>query len=264
MFQLTFLGTGTSVGVPMIGCDCAVCHSTDPRDKRTRCSIWVRTDEVSLIVDTGPDLRAQCLREGIREVNAVLYTHGHMDHLTGFDDLRRFTIPLDKRLDIYGQNQVLMMLATMFPYALMPRQLEIYGYLKPVLHEIKGPFSLGDLTVIPFAVEHGSVETCGFLFEQDGQKRLAYASDCKRVPPASLELIRGVDTLAIDALRHHDHWTHMTIAEALDFRMLVAPRQTWFTHMTCEIGYATVAPTMPPGVELAYDGLKVELGGARA
>lgn len=259
MFQLTFLGTGTSVGVPMIGCDCITCHSTDPRDKRTRCSIWIKTGKVSLIVDTGPDLRAQCLREGIRELDAVLYTHSHMDHLVGFDDLRRYTIPLDKRLDIYGQNQVLMALVSMFPYAFVPSQLLSYGYLKPVLHEIKGPFQLGDLVVTPFAVEHGNVETCGFLFEQNGHKRLAYASDCKRIPPASLDLIRGVDTLAIDALRYNDHWTHMTIDEALHCRTLVAPRQTLFTHMTCDINYALVAPTMPPGVDLAYDGLNLEL-----
>ena len=260
MFHLTFLGTGTSVGVPMIGCDCATCHSTDPRDKRTRCSIWVRTEEVSLIVDTGPDLRAQCLREGIRELDAVLYTHGHMDHLVGFDDLRRFSVPLDKRLDIYGQNPVLMSLVSMFPYAFVPRQLESFGYVKPALHEVKGPFSLGDLVITPFTVEHGNVPTCGFLFAQDGQKRLAYASDCKRLPPASLDLIRGVDTLAIDALRYRDHATHMTIPEALECRALVAPRQTWFTHMTCDVRHAEVEATLPPGVGLAHDGLGVELG----
>jgi phosphoribosyl 1,2-cyclic phosphate phosphodiesterase len=256
--EITFLGTATSVGVPMIGCDCAVCHSTDPRDRRLRSSIHVRTPEAAWVVDTGPDLRTQCLRAGIRALDAVLLTHSHTDHIAGFDDLRRFCVPAEAVLPVYGSPACLAAVQRMFEFAFNGRN-RFAGYLKPEPHPVTGPFSIGGTRVTPLPVVHGNVETHGFLFSRGPRKLAAYIPDAKAIPPGTLALLEGVEVLITDALRYTDHPTHMTFAEALDFARAVGPGGTYFTHFQCQVGHAEAEEKLPPGVRLAYDGLVLRL-----
>jgi len=253
-FELTFLGTGTSVGIPMIGCRCETCRSTDPRDKRLRCSAWIRTPECEFIVDTGPDFRQQCLRENIRRVDAVIYTHPHMDHLTGFDELRRFTVDEEATMPIYARPSCLHVLERMFVYAFNGEN-RYRGYLKPEPRPIEGEFCLGETTVTPLPLEHGKVETIGLLFSREGRRLCAYMSDCKVITAEPMELLRGVDTLIIDGLRHTAHPTHMNWDEALAAIDEVRPRSAWLTHFQCEVMHARDEPRLPSGVRMAYDGL---------
>ena len=254
--ELTFLGTGTSVGVPMIGCDCETCRSTDARDKRSRCSVYMRTPECTWVVDTGPDFRSQCLRENIRKVDAVLYTHPHMDHVTGFDELRRFTIAEEATMPIYARPSCMAVLERMYSYAFNGEN-RYRGYLKPDSRPINGTFKLGATEVTPLPVHHGKVETIGFLFSRHQKKLCAYISDCKEVTPEALEHLKGVDTLIIDALRFTPHFTHMGWAESLALHAQVQARRTFFTHMQCEILHARDEATLPPEVRVAYDGLQL-------
>ena len=255
-FTLTFLGTGTSVGIPMIGCDCAVCRSTDPRDKRLRSSVWIRTPEMAWVVDTGPDFRTQCLRAGIRELDAALFTHPHMDHVTGFDELRRFTIPADQFMPVYGLPSCLEVLERMFIYAFNGEN-RYRGYLKPFPKPIHGPFHLGETLVTPLPVKHGKVECIGYLFSRRGRKLCAYIPDAKELLPPAWEALAGVDTLIIDALRYTDHPTHMSFSEALAVHQELKPRRTFFTHLMCEISHAADEPQLPSGVKLSYDGMEL-------
>jgi phosphoribosyl 1,2-cyclic phosphate phosphodiesterase len=256
--EITFLGTGTSVGVPMIGCDCAVCHSSDPRDRRFRSSIHVRTPELTWVVDTGPDFRSQCLRAGIRTLDAVLLTHSHTDHIAGFDDLRRFSVPVDARLAIYASRACLDALKKMFEFAFSGRT-RYPGYLKPEPHPVTGPFWLGQTEITPLPVVHGNVETHGFLFARGGRKLAAYIPDAKSLPLATLDHLAGVEVLITDALRYTDHPTHMTFDEALAFSRAVAPARTFFTHFQCQVGHAEAEEKLPLNVRLAYDGLILRL-----
>ena len=254
--SLTFLGTGTSIGIPAVGCDCETCRSTDPRDNRLRSSVWMRTPDLDWIVDTGPDLRQQCLRAGIRHLEAALFTHAHMDHVTGFDELRRFTPELNQFIPIHGTASTLAVLERMFEYAFNGEN-RYRGYLKPFPKPIHGPFKLGETTVTPLPVQHGKVVTIGYLFTRGGRKLCAYIPDAKTISPEAMELIRGVDTLIVDALRHTPHPTHMNFEESLAVVREIQPRQTWFTHIQCEIMHAVEDPKLPPGVNLAFDALKL-------
>jgi phosphoribosyl 1,2-cyclic phosphate phosphodiesterase len=254
--ELTFLGTGTSVGVPMIGCDCETCRSTDPRDKRTRSSIYVSAPDFAFVVDTGPDFRTQCLRENIRKVDAVIFTHPHMDHVTGFDDVRRFTIPEDALMPVHGLPETLEALQRIFYFSFNSVN-RWRGYLKADARVIEGPFQLGGTEVTPLMVRHAKVNTLGFLFSRGGRKLCAYFSDIKEPMADTVEQLRGVDTLVVDALRHTPHPTHMNFAEALAFAAQVGPRQTWLTHIQCEILHAREEAGLPKGVNIAYDGLKL-------
>ena len=256
LFRLTFLGTGTSVGVPMVGCDCETCRSKDPRDNRLRCSVYVETPEASWVVDTGPDFRMQCLRAHIRHLDAAIYTHSHMDHVTGFDELRRFTIGEDQVMPIHATRSCLEVLERMFIYAFNGEN-RYRGYLKPEPHVIEGPFEIGGTRIVPLSVLHGKVETIGYLFERGGQKLCAYIPDCKTVQPEAMELLTGVDTLILDGLRRTAHPTHMNFEEALAVIAQVKPRGAWLTHLQCEIMHARDEPTLPEGVRLAYDGLQL-------
>ncbi len=253
---LTFLGTGTSVGVPAVGCDCETCRSTDVRDKRCRSSVWMRTPELAWIVDTSPDLRYQCLRAGIRHLDAALFTHAHMDHVTGFDELRRFTIEADHFIPVYGLPETLAVLERMFDYAFNGEN-RYRGYLKPFPKPVHGPFPLGGTRVTPLPVRHGKVGTIGYLFERGGRRLCAYIPDCKILLPEAVELAHGVDTLILDGLRRTPHPTHMNFDEALAAAETLAPRRTFLTHLQCEIMHARDEPTLPDGVKLACDGLEL-------
>ncbi len=258
-FTITFLGTGTSVGVPMIGCDCEVCTSDDPRDVRFRSSIHVATPEASWLVDTGPELRLQCIRAGIIDVDAVIYTHAHMDHIVGFDDLRRFSIGADATIDIYGTAACLADLKRMFGFAFDGTN-RYPGYIKPEAFEIDGAFTIGETRIVPLPVTHGRLETIGFLFERGGKKIAAYLPDCKTVSDEAVAELRGVESLIIDGLRITEHPTHMNIGEACAFAAEIGPRDTWLTHIAHEVSHAREEADLPNGVRIAYDGLELSLG----
>ena len=256
--QITFLGTGTSIGVPSVGCDCDVCQSEDPRNKRLRSSIHVAAPDCQWVVDTGPDFRQQCLREQITELDAVLYTHAHMDHIVGFDDLRRFTLGREAFIPIYGTQPCLDDLKRMFAYAFDVKN-HYPGYLKPRPHVIDGPFQLGETRLELIPVTHGNVPTVGYLFERPNGKRLAYISDCKSISDAVVESLTGVDILVLDALRFTVHPTHLNFEEALALQARIGSGQTWFTHFSCEVDHKNAQAGLPKGVDLAYDGLKITL-----
>ncbi len=254
-FTFTFLGTGTSQGIPMLTCDCAVCRSSDPRDKRTRAAAYVETPECSWVVDTGPDFRQQALREGIRRVDAVLITHAHTDHIMGFDDLRAFCHG-GKVLPVYGSEETLTQLRSSFSFAFDGRN-RFPGYINPETHVVASAFRLGETEIAPLPVPHGRVTTNGYLFIRRGRRLLAYLSDCKSVPEPVRAEIAGVDTLVLDALRHREHPTHMNLTEALETAAAIRPRQTLFTHLCHDLAHAETEATLPDSVRIATDGMKL-------
>ncbi len=257
VFTLTFLGTGTSLGIPMIGCDCDVCQSADPRDKRTRASIYCETPEAVWGVDAGPDFRTQALRENVRRMDAVIFSHAHTDHVMGFDDLRPFCFG-GRKLPVFASAETMATIQRSFAFAFVddPRSL---GYLRPEPHIVSEPFMLGETMITPLPVPHGRVTTFGYLFTRGGRKLAAYLSDCKAVPEPVMELIAGVEVLILDALRHKPHGTHMSVAEALAVAAEIGAPQTWFTHLCHDLGHAETERTLPSGVRIAYDGLKIRL-----
>src|ERR1051326_302444 len=251
---VTFLGTGTSQGVPTIGCDCEVCHSTDPRDKRLRSSIYVETPECAWVIDTGADFRTQALRENILRLDAVVFTHSHTDHVMGFDDLRCYSYILGA-IPIYASKQTMRDLQRIYPFAFDGSQ-NFPGKVKPVPHIIDGPFQLGETTITPLPVPHGKTTVNGYLFSRSGKKLVAYLSDCSAVPDPILEEITGVETLIIDALRRNPHPTHLRVAQALEVAAKIRPARTLFTHICHELSQASEAE-LPADVGIAYDGLKL-------
>jgi phosphoribosyl 1,2-cyclic phosphate phosphodiesterase len=253
---VTFLGTGTSQGVPMIGCDCAVCRSEDPRDKRLRSSIYVETPECAWVVDTGTDFRTQALRENIRRLDAVVFTHSHTDHVMGFDDLRRFGA-IRGYMPIYASRETMTDLERVFEFAFKALN-PFPGYLKPEPHIIDGPFELGATTLTPLRVPHGNSWVNGYLFSREGRKVVAYLSDCSGVPDDVGALIDEVEVLVIDALRPNPHPTHLSVAQALEVAARVRAKQTYFTHIAHELPHSAEAD-LPPGARIAYDGLKLML-----
>jgi phosphoribosyl 1,2-cyclic phosphate phosphodiesterase len=253
---ITFLGTGTSQGVPVIACECAVCRSHDPRDRRTRTSIYVETAECAWIVDTGADFRAQCLRENIQRIDAVVYTHSHTDHIMGFDDLRPFARH-DKPLPIYGSAATLADLERVFRFA-FDGQHRFPGYLHPDPRVVDGPFQLGETDIESLPLPHGRATVDGYLLSRNGERLVAYLTDCKHVSDEIIARIAGVRHLIVDALRRKPHPTHMTIDEAVAVAHRAGAEHAWLTHLSHDVMHAEVEAALPTGVRVAYDGMKIE------
>lgn len=254
---VTVLGSGTSQGVPMIGCRCDVCTSTDPRDNRTRSSIHVTTPSAKILVDTTPDMRAQALREGLDHLDAVLFTHPHADHIMGFDDLRRFCDMQGGPLPIYGSAETLGQVERIFFYAFNPKKL-VPGYVHVIPHVVDAPFELGGIEITPLPVPHGAVSTFGFLFSHRGRKLLAYLSDCASVPDPIRALIAESEVLIIDGLREKDHPTHLTVSRAVEVALAVRAKRSYLTHQTHERKHVDRQAQLPAGIDVAYDGMKLE------
>ncbi len=252
--RITFLGTGTSHGVPMIGCRCGTCQSDDPRDQRWRPSILVEPgDGAAILVDASSDLRAQALRFGVARVDAILFTHSHADHVLGLDEVRRFNVLQGAAIPCYGDRRTLADVRRMFAYIFDPPDSPGGGIPRLVTFRVAGPFSLGDLTVVPVPIFHGPRAILGYRMGG-----VAYLTDCSRVPETSWPLLDGVEVLVVGALRDRPHPTHFTVAEAVEVAERAAARQTYFTHMCHDLPHAATCARLPRSVELAYDGLVVE------
>ncbi len=242
----------------MIGCRCPVCLSPDPRDRRTRASLFVDDGTLPFLIDTATDLRFQCIREGIADVGAVLYTHHHADHILGLDDLRRFCELRQERLPIYGPAITLEILARMFPYAFQEKG-GTAGYVRLLSHPVERSFPLGKLIITPLPVPHGRITTFGYLLERDGRKLLAYLSDCQAVPEEILSAIHSVEILMIDGLRDEPHPTHLTSRQAVKVARQADARQTYLTHLTHHKSHRDREADLPAGIGVAFDGLTIVL-----
>ncbi len=254
--QLVFLGTGTSVGVPCIGCGCAVCTSDNPKNQRTRCSVVLGLPEGNLLIDTTPDLRTQLLRERIGLVHAVLYTHDHADHLFGLDDVRMFFYYLGHRLPTYCEDFVEARIRRSFDYAFVPEAAN-YGGGVPQLDMRRittEPFFVLGQRVAPLRLIHGRFRVLGFRFGN-----VAYCTDASAIPDESRPLLEGLDVLVLDALRPRPHATHFSLEEAVAMARELRPKRTLFTHMSHELEHEATNAALPPGMELAYDGLRIPL-----
>jgi len=248
VLKLTILGSGTSTGVPVLGCHCAVCSSIEPRNSRTRCSALLEWSGHKVLIDTATDFRQQALREGIELVDSVLYTHAHADHVHGIDDLRTFTLMTGQAIPVYAARSVLDRIQGLFSYIFS--ETDAPGY-RPRLqvNEVTGPFGLFGQQVTPIPLVHGPGESLGYRVGN-----LAYVVDCSTIPESSWDLLHGLDVLVIDALRFREHQSHFSISEAIEVaRQLQVPR-TLLTHLTHDIDYPRHSAELPEGVEFAYDG----------
>jgi len=249
---LTVLGSGTSMGVPTIGCACAVCSSPDPHDRRTRPSILVEYEEHAVLIDTTPDFRQQAIREGIRYLDAVLFTHAHADHILGLDDLRPLTFWREGKIPLYAHTPVLHRLRHIFSY-IFEGDYSYGGKAQVHLHEISGPVELFGACFLPVKLMHGPDEIHGYRFGS-----AAYLTDFSEIPEESMAQLAGLDILFLDALRRRPHPTHSTLENSVRLVERLQPRRAFFTHISHDLGHEETNRSLPERVRLAHDGLKLE------
>src|SRR5467141_3912420 len=266
--KVTILGSGTSMGVPSLACHCRVCTSKDPHDNRLRPSLLLSRNGENVVIDTTPDFRQQALRVGLDRLNAILLTHGHADHILGFDDIRPFNIRQKSSLPVYSNEETFRIIRRAFAYVFddTPTQSTVPSV---DLHVINGPFELMGVQIVPIPLLHGDLEVLGFRFG-----RAAYLTDFSRIPDSSMALLEGLDELVLDALRDAPHPMHQTVDQALAIIRQLNPRRAWFTHIAHDLPHAETNERLRkmgfPNVQLAYDGLQFEVqveeesaGGAR-
>lgn len=255
--ELTFLGTGTSVGVPMIGCHCRVCTSKDPRNRRRRTSLHVKTDQTTFVIDT-PDFRQQVLDFEIERVDAVVFTHAHADHIFGFDDIRRFNTIQQSVIPAYAERETLIDIQRVFSYiGTQPSPLGLY---RPLIEfrEVTGLFEIGDVTLTPLHVVHGNKMT-GYLLEHEGM-RIGYVPDCLTMPAETIKALQKVDVMILDALRYRPHPTHLCVRESLTLLEQIGAKQAYLIHLCHDIDHAELEANLPEGVAVSYDGMRVRVG----
>ena len=256
--EVVFLGTGTSQGVPVIGCRCKVCCSTDERDRRLRTSAMVEVDGMRIVIDAGPDFRQQMLREGVNHIDAILLTHGHTDHVAGLDDVRAFNFvdyPEIHRVDIFAAPYTAKTVLKVFDYAFA--QNKYRGVPEIDLHtiELSQPFMVGSVEIVPISGKHSRFDVTGYRIG-----KFAYLTDFKEIADEEIAKLKGVEVLVVNALRFEPHDSHFSVTEALDLIDRVAPREAYLTHMSHEIGlYDEASSRLPDGVQFAYDGLRVKI-----
>lgn len=252
--KVTFLGTGTSQGVPVIGCECEVCRSIDFRDKRLRSSVLIETDDLSLVIDTGPDFRQQMLRESVRKLDAVVFTHEHKDHTAGLDDIRSFNFLQKKDMPLYARTQVIEQLKREFAYVFAEHKYPGVPQVNTIAID-KASFHINNTEIIPVEVMHYNLPVLGFRV-----KDFTYITDAKTVSEEERAKIRGSKALVINALQQGDHISHMTLEEALGFAEDIGAEHTYFTHISHKLGrHRAISEGLPKNVSLAYDGLKITL-----
>ncbi len=284
--ELTFLGTGTSAGIPMIGCNCRVCTSADPRDQRDRASVVVRyprlgeahteatsgatsgamPDRFTVLIDASPDIRRQAIRHDLNWLDALLLTHAHADHVLGLDDLRRFNAVMDRAIDLYTEDSVIASLEQMFHYIFQPHRnvnKTFIAQLLPMPIKPGAALTLGSATWLPIRLMHGRLPTLGFRVDWAGRS-LAYCTDCSAIPPETLAQLQGLDVLILDGLRERHHPTHMTLDRACEFAQQIAANQTYLTHMAHDHSHEELLARLPDGVLPAYDGLTLALEAVNA
>jgi phosphoribosyl 1,2-cyclic phosphate phosphodiesterase len=254
--RITFLGTGTSHGVPMIGCECATCRSTDPHDNRLRPSIFIETSNARVLVDAGPDLREQALRHRIARVDAIVFTHGHADHILGMDDVRRFNALMDGSMPCYGDAATLEDIRRMFSYVFDPATPKGGGLPQLDLRVIDGPFSVGDIHLQPVPIWHGRRRILGFRVGA-----FAYLTDCSRIDEAAWPLLERLEVLVLDALREKPHPTHFSLSDAIATAARIGAARTFFTHMAHDLPHEATNARLPDGMRLAHDGLVLSFFG---
>jgi phosphoribosyl 1,2-cyclic phosphate phosphodiesterase len=264
-FSFTFLGTGTSAGIPVITCDCEVCTSTNSKDKRLRCSACVRFkgemgQERVVLIDTSPDLRQQVLREKLTRCDAILFTHNHVDHTFGLDDTRMFNISMSQPLDIYAERHTLDHLARVFQHVFESHKNVNDSFVANLIpHEIypEEPIDLFGVTFMPIRLLHGRLPIVGFRIDVPSGSSIAYCTDVSSIPPESWSQLENLDVLVLDMLQFRHHPTHLNLDQAIEIAQQVGAKQTYFTHMTHCVLHAKTESELPDSIHLAYDGLKL-------
>jgi phosphoribosyl 1,2-cyclic phosphate phosphodiesterase len=254
--KAVLLGTGTSVGVPAIGCDCRVCTSTDPRNRRRRTSLYLQAEGSHVVVDTPPDFREQAISCRVPRVDAVLFTHSHADHIFGFDDIRRFNTIQDATIPAYADPSTLADLRRIFDYVEAPH---VPGVYRPLIdfREVTAPFSVGDIRVTPLPVVHPPKPTLGYRFDAGGRS-VGYVPDCHDMPDGTLELLGGLDVMILEALRHRPHPTHLTVEQSLAWLKRIGAKRSFLVHICHELEHVELEQSLPGGISPAFDGMSME------
>lgn len=250
---ITFLGTGTSIGVPLVGCNCPTCSSSNPKNRRYRSSIYIEVDNLKLLIDTSPEMRLQFLENDITAVDSILFTHAHADHIMGFDDIRAINRLQKGKIPCYGNENTILEIKRVFNYIFSTSQIG-GGIPHITLNTVNSTFEISGVPIVPLPVKHGKLDILGYKIG-----RVAYITDCSTIPFSTMDLLTDIDVLIIDALRYKSHPTHMNIEEALNVVNTLKVKSAYFTHLSHKLEHNTVNKKMPSNVQLAYDRLRIEV-----